>query len=63
MNQGKKMAEIQASWCQNGDINKGVKIKQVITLHITESYMMAVFLCQRMFNPMTAFYANRFKTP
>ncbi len=55
------MAEIQANRCQNSDMQKGVKIKRDVKLYLTKSYVMAVFLCISMFNPMTTFSFNQSK--
>jgi len=33
-------------------MNREVKIKRNVTLYITKGYMMAVFFCKRMFNPV-----------
>ena len=54
MNQVKNGDEIQSKQCQNGDKNQGIKIKRDIKLYLSKSYEMAVFLCQRMFNTITA---------
>jgi len=47
------MAEIRSDQYQNGDMNRGVKIKRDVKLYFTKSYEIAVFLCNSMFNPMT----------
>jgi hypothetical protein len=57
------MAEIRANWCQNGDKQKGVKIKRDVKLYLTKSYVTEAFLCHSMFNPLTAYSANQFKIP
>ena len=44
-------------------MNRGVEIKLNVRLYLTRSYVMAVFLCISMFNPMTAFSADIFKNP
>ena len=54
--QGKKMAENRSNWCQSGDMNRSLKIKEDVTLYFTESYVMRAFLCQRMFKTFTTFY-------
>ena len=46
------MDEIHANRCQNGDMHKDFKIKRNVTLYFTSSYVMAVFLCISMFNPI-----------
>ncbi len=34
-------------------MHKGVRIKQNVKLYLIKSYVMEVFLCNSMFNPMT----------
>ena len=63
MNQAEKRLQIRASWCQNGDKNRGVEFKLNVKLCITKSYEMEIFLCHSMFNPMTTFSADWFKIP
>lgn len=43
------MAKIRATWYQNGDMHKSVKIKRNIKLYHAKSYVMRVFLFNRMF--------------
>ncbi len=47
------MAEIRSDQYQNGDKQKDAEIKRDVKLYITNSYVIDVFLCQRMFNTMT----------
>ena len=49
------MAEIRPDQYQNGDMSKDVEIKRDVKLYITKSYMMAVFLCNSMFNTIIPF--------
>jgi len=44
-------------------MQKDVKIKRDVKLYITKSYAMEVFLRHSMFNPLTAFSTNWFRTP
>ncbi len=44
-------------------MNREVEIKRDITLYLTKSYVMEVFLSNSMFNTMTTFPASWFKNP
>ena len=57
------MAEIHPDQYQNGDMHKGFKIKRNVTLYLTNSYAMAMFLCIRMFNPFATFLVNPARIP
>ncbi len=48
------MAEIRPDQYQNGDKQKDVEIKRDVKLYLTKSYVIAVFLCISMFNPLFA---------
>jgi len=57
------MAKIRATWYQNGDMHKSVKIKRNIKLYHAKSYVMRVFLFNRTFNSNVYFSGNRLKIP
>ncbi len=57
------MAEISSKQCQNGDINRGLKIKRDVKLYFTKGYVTEAFLCNSLFNPMTAFSDNLLRIP
>jgi len=57
------MAEIRPDQYQNRDKQKDVEIKRDVKLYITKSYVIEVFLCNSMFNPMTTFPASWFEIP
>ena len=49
-NQGEKMAEIRANWCQNSDMHKGAKINQAARSYLKGSYEVEMFLRISIYN-------------
>jgi len=49
------MIEIHPDQYQNGDKQKDIETERDVKLYITKSYVMEMFLCQRMFKTFTIF--------